>query len=175
MAKIDKVPEQRKARSLDPEHTRRMSRDDPAVLAFVYLTYASAMVVKLADEQLRASNLSVARYTILRLLEDGEPRTLGYLSEKHFCVPGNITKLVSRMQQDGLIDKKTDETDRRVSLVTITAKGRALCDSASPDHRRFIQSLTAPLSGQDLETLRGYLETIAARAVTMAAGTDPGT
>jgi MarR family 2-MHQ and catechol resistance regulon transcriptional repressor len=168
MTKIEQTSGRPKARSIDAAQTRRMSRDDPSVLAFVYLAYSSAMVMKLADEQLRGWNLSVARYTILRLLEDGQPRTLSYLSEKHFCVPGNITKLVTRMELDGLIEKKTDESDRRVSLVTITEKGRELCNSASIEHRRFIQEMMSDLSEAELGVLWGLLERLATKATAIS-------
>ncbi len=154
----------RVAPQLDPDLTRRLSRDDKSILSFVYLSFSSNMVMKLADERLRKSKLSVARYTILRILEDGEPVPLNYLSEKHFCEAGNITKLVTRMAQDGLVERSIDERDRRVTLVRLTEKGRTLCGSVSSGHRKFIQDLMSDFTPEELETLSNLLERLSQKA-----------
>ncbi|MBW8638458.1 winged helix DNA-binding protein [Hoeflea sp. WL0058] len=160
-----KRPARRKrVHRLDTQLARKLSRNDDAILTFVYLTFSSNTVMKSADEHLRKHKLSVARYTILRVLEDGASQPLNYLSEKHFCEAGNITKLVSRMSEDGLVERRTDESDRRVTLVTITEKGKALCQAVSGEHREFIKSMMSEFTLQELKTLSGLLERLSHKA-----------
>lgn len=169
------MPRKKRDQSIDADLTRRLSRDDPSILSFVYLTFASNTMMKLADEQLRKSGLSVARYTILRILEDGQPQTLGYLSDKHFCEAGNMTRLIARMEQDGHLTRAPDSVDGRVTRVRITQEGKALCDQVGAEHRRFIQTLMSGISGEELGTLAGYLQRLATHAVDKkATGLKPG-
>lgn len=150
---------------IDGDLTRRLSRDDPGILSFVYLSFSSNMVMKLADEQLRKSKLSVARYTILRILEDGEPQPLSYLSDKHFCEAGNITRLVAKMEEDGLLQRRLDQQDRRITRVSITDLGKELLKSVSPEHREFIRELMSEFSAEELATLSDLLERLSVKAM----------
>ncbi len=49
------------------------------------------------------------------------------LAEKLGIRPPTITKMVKRMGKSGLIERKQDTEDQRVSRVYITEKGREIC------------------------------------------------
>ncbi|MCX7883779.1 MAG: MarR family transcriptional regulator [Caloramator sp.] len=50
------------------------------------------------------------------------------LAEKLNIKPATITVMLRRMEQTGLITRKQDEEDQRISRVYITDKGRKICE-----------------------------------------------
>lgn len=54
------------------------------------------------------------------------PMTLGELAEKEGLTKPSITKIVSRLEAQGLVERLTDESDRRVCRVETTDAGEAL-------------------------------------------------
>lgn len=54
------------------------------------------------------------------------PLTLGALAEHERVAPPSITKVVAKLEADGLVERATDPEDRRVQRVSATKAGRAL-------------------------------------------------
>jgi DNA-binding MarR family transcriptional regulator len=61
------------------------------------------------------------------------------------------------MEDAGLIDRLTDPTDRRVSLVTLSKKGRALVDQIRSRRNAFLLLRLQDLSPADLEAIEQAL------------------
>jgi DNA-binding MarR family transcriptional regulator len=68
------------------------------------------------------------------------PLTLGALAEHERVAPPSITKVVAKLEADGLVERATDPTDRRVQHVTATKAGR---DLLAETRRRKTTWLTA--------------------------------
>lgn len=72
------------------------------------------------------SGLSLAKFGVLAaLVEAGEPLPLGQLAERIACVKSNVTQLVDRLEEDGLVRREPDPADRRVTRAAITEDGLA--------------------------------------------------
>ena len=54
------------------------------------------------------------------------PLTLGDLAEREGLAKPTITKVVGRLEEQGLVERRTDESDRRVCRVETTDAGEAL-------------------------------------------------
>ena len=68
--------------------------------------------------------LSLAKLNALRhLVEAGEPMPLGQLADKIACVKSNVTQLVDRLENDGLVRRVPDPRDRRSVLAAVTEAG----------------------------------------------------
>jgi DNA-binding MarR family transcriptional regulator len=76
---------------------------------------------------------------------------MGELASMLMVTKGNITGVVRRLKEDGLVRKVTSKTDRRIQSVTISAKGRRLWDKMHSDYDSIISSI---LSGQSVEEVR---------------------
>jgi DNA-binding MarR family transcriptional regulator len=61
------------------------------------------------------------------------PLTLGALADHERVAPPSVTKLVGRLEAEGLVLRSIDPNDRRVSRVAITDRGNALVEDI---HRR---------------------------------------
>ncbi len=54
------------------------------------------------------------------------PLTLGSLADHERVAPPSITKVVAKLEADGLVDREIDPADRRVQRVSTTKAGREL-------------------------------------------------
>ncbi|MDB5072405.1 MAG: Transcriptional regulator, MarR family [Candidatus Eremiobacteraeota bacterium] len=94
-----------------------------------------------------------------------EGMTMRALAEELSCDASNATGVVDRLEKRGLLERRSDEHDRRVKRVHLTAAGRRLRERAES------LFLTAPpaiaaLSTDDQRTLRAILERALAHAET---------
>ncbi|HSL69177.1 MAG TPA: MarR family transcriptional regulator, partial [Longimicrobiales bacterium] len=77
------------------------------------------------ETALASVGLSLAKLGALRhLIESGEPLALGQLAERIACVKSNVTQLVDRLENDGLVKRVPDPNDRRSVLALVTDEGR---------------------------------------------------
>jgi DNA-binding MarR family transcriptional regulator len=89
------------------------------------LMHAAHAVESRLEEALAQVDLSGAKLAALtRLVEAGEPVTLGELAARCACVRSNITQLVDRLEADKLVRRIDDAADRRSLRAAITPLGR---------------------------------------------------
>jgi DNA-binding MarR family transcriptional regulator len=67
------------------------------------------------------------------------------------------TKRLDRLEHAGLIAREPDPSDRRGTLIALTAKGRDLIDGVTPDHLANEDSLLAALTPGEREQLAALL------------------
>ena len=72
-----------------------------------------------------SAELTLAQVRVLRRLAK-QPRSLGQLGADLVLAPPSMTRLVDRLEERGLIERRRDEEDRRKVLATLTAEGRRL-------------------------------------------------
>jgi DNA-binding MarR family transcriptional regulator len=91
-----------------------------------FLDVADLLYDRISDGLARVG-LSYAKYEILKQLQDkGGPVTLGALAEGASCARSNITQIVDRLEQDGLVRRVDDPDDRRSVRAELTEAGEAL-------------------------------------------------
>jgi DNA-binding MarR family transcriptional regulator len=74
----------------------------------------------------REFDLMPPQQLILGLLD--EPRPMGELAREMHCDNSNITGLIDRLSERGLVERRASEGDRRVKLVALTDAGTELRD-----------------------------------------------
>jgi DNA-binding MarR family transcriptional regulator len=67
--------------------------------------------------------LSSAQGDLLCLLEPGKPVPMVSLARKLHCDDSNVTGLVDRLEQRGMIERQSNPNDRRVKLIALTKSG----------------------------------------------------
>ncbi len=113
------------------------------------------MLAALRDELL--PECTMARFDLLATLDRTDGQTLAQLSRALLVTAGNLTGLVDRAARDGLLVKRSDQRDRRVSRVYLTRKGRALVQQLVPRHARAVQRTLSTLTAQEQGDLRRIL------------------
>lgn len=104
---------------------------------FTTLARTGLFLEALQRECLAEHGLAFTEYSVLRLLQRAPERRLApsTLAEKIVCTTGAMTKLVDRLQRNGLVARAPDPVDRRGVLVEITQKGIEVADQAAYTYR----------------------------------------
>lgn len=64
-----------------------------------------------------------------------------------------ITRVIARLEELGLVDRAPDPSDRRSSLLTVSAEGRALMRRRRTRRSEYLAERLAALPDEDVETL----------------------
>jgi len=104
-----------------------------------------------------SGSVTMPRFDLLANLarEDGQP--LAALSRHMLVTAGNVTGLVDRAERDGVVERRPDPHDRRMSRVFLTAKGRELITALLPVHAAHVSELLAGLDVAERRELRRLL------------------
>jgi DNA-binding MarR family transcriptional regulator len=97
------------------------------------------------------AGLSPSQQSALAVIANHGPLTLGALAEHERIAPPSITKVVSKLECDGLVTRTPDPADRRVCRVAISSEGEALLEES---RRRKTAWLTARISELDSDRQR---------------------
>jgi DNA-binding MarR family transcriptional regulator len=101
-------------------------------------------------QELRSHGLTPAQYQILVLLHRQPQATQRELTEALGVTKGNVSQLLTRLQEAGLLDRRPEGAANRVVL---TDAGTALVRELMPAHRRFLARSFAALDADGLATL----------------------
>ena len=103
-------------------------------------------------------DITLPRFDLLAQL-DRAPNgmTLGELSQRMMVSNGNITGLVDRLVEQGLIRRKPAPNDRRVQIVSLTPEGRREFRTMARVNADWVGEIFAGLSEKDIEALMPLL------------------
>src|SRR5712671_2706790 len=76
------------------------------------------------------AGLSPSQQSALAVIANHGPLTLGALAEHERVAPPSITKVVSKLESDGLVVRTPDPGDRRVCRVAMSPQGAALLEES---------------------------------------------
>jgi DNA-binding MarR family transcriptional regulator len=96
---------------------------------------------------------SPTQLAVLATVERDGPLTLGDLAAVERVQPPTITAAVGRLQDRGLVRRRTDPVDRRIALVEVTAQGRRLLDESRSRKTAYLERRLAALSADERDTL----------------------
>jgi DNA-binding MarR family transcriptional regulator len=103
-------------------------------------------------------DVTLPRFDLMaQLLKAPTSMKLGELSQRLMVSNGNITGLVDRLVEQGLIDRKTSPNDRRAQLVKLTPEGRKVFRTMAAEHETWIADIFADLSPSEIQTLMRLL------------------
>jgi MarR family transcriptional regulator, organic hydroperoxide resistance regulator len=73
----------------------------------------------------RSTGLHPGAIKALQSLDPEVPRPMGALADSWGCDASNVTWIVDRLEERGLVERRTSATDRRVKTVVLTEAGLA--------------------------------------------------
>lgn len=122
-------------------------------LARCYATYAKAIACKVQEY-----GLTPPQFGIIEALHHLGPLSLGELADKLLVTGGNITYVMDRLEDQGLVYRERSPQDRRVVQAKLTRKGKALISQVFPGHGSYVEELSGHLSLEEQEALRTLLK-----------------
>ncbi len=157
---------------------RALAADDPRLDAWRAFLEAHARVSRRLDDELRNEHgISLAEYDALLQLAEAPGRRLrmNRLADRVILSRSGITRLIDRLEADGLVARAQCSTDARGAEAVLTEAGRDRLRRAARTHLRGIdQHFLAVVSVEDLAAIRRALGTVARRACA-GAGSDADT
>jgi DNA-binding MarR family transcriptional regulator len=105
-----------------------------------------------------AAGIQAQQYQLMQVIEAaGEQKaSISYLAERMILRHNSTVELVDRAERAGLVERRSDESDLRRSLVSLTAQGRVTLAKLVPQHitelRKRAQSLIDALTSMTSST-----------------------
>ena len=123
---------------------------------------AHAQVLRALEHDLVAAHdLPLAHYDVLVQLSEAPDRALRMteLAERVLLSRSGLTRLVDRLERDGLVSRQACPSDARGTLAVLTEAGLDRLREAWPTHRDgVLQRVVGRLSEDEVETLGRLLE-----------------
>ena len=112
-----------------------------------------------AEESLNLSRtgLGESDFRVLEALLHKGPLPVNTIGPKVWLTPGSISVAVDRLEKKALVKRKNTD-DRRVRLVELTAKGRALITKTFREHAAAMEEHAGLLSKEERLTLLRLLK-----------------
>src|SRR3954454_20779109 len=104
--------------------------------------------------------LTPSQITALSTVGREGPLTLGALADTEHVTPPSMTKVVERLESMGLIERRTDEVDRRRSMAAATDAGRALLAEGRARKDAILVTRIADLEPEQVERLAAALDVL---------------
>jgi DNA-binding MarR family transcriptional regulator len=73
-------------------------------------------------------DITASQLSALTAVAKHGPLSLGELAAFERIAPPSMTRIAARLEERGLVDRRTDAADRRVARVVVTDEGTALLD-----------------------------------------------
>ena len=170
-------------RNRDEAKTRRQAdsnvgaaswkRDEERYAAWLDVFQANTLVVRALEKSIRQElGLPLAGYEVLvRLAEvpEGERVRMQELARRVLLSKSGLSQLFTRLERRGLVERRGDPENLRVTYAAITAEGREALARARPAFREEIEERFAGhLDKEEIRTVRRAM-----RKVIRASGEEP--
>lgn len=126
----------------------------------IYLVFTAQQKLKTyLNNTLSSEGVTVtpAQAAILFLLREKDGQSMSELSQVLSMDNSTVTGLVDRLQRSGLVTRRANPDDRRISLIRITPQGMEEIKKAKPVITRVNERIKAGLSEREINTFKGIL------------------
>jgi len=113
------------------------------------------------------TGLSAPRLSALSVVVFAGPLTLGALANAEGVRPPTMTRLVTGLEGEGLVARRSDPDDARITRVIATARGRAVLARGRARRAQLLEERLARLSESELSAVGNAADLIEAIARTL--------
>jgi DNA-binding MarR family transcriptional regulator len=101
-----------------------------------------------------ASGLSAPRLSALSVVVFGGPLTLGELARAEQVKPPTMTRIVTGLEREGLVKRKGDPHDRRLTHIEATSKGQKVLAAGRARRVKKLATAVSRMEKKELAELR---------------------
>src|SRR3977135_1884858 len=114
---------------------KRPAKKQDSAGVHVWLVFMKAFQALLphAAGSIKRTELGDSDFRVLEVLLNKGPLPVNTIGPKVWLTPGSISVAVDRLEKKGLVKRKNTD-DRRVRMVELTAKGRAIITKTFREH-----------------------------------------
>jgi len=112
---------------------------------------------KTADQFMEQSQVFRGQGMMLMFISDHDGLTHSEVAEKLNISPAAATKVIKRLEEQGFLQRMSDEKDERLSRVFIQDKGRALVGGLHAIFMKFNEQTFQDFSEEEMDQFEEYL------------------
>lgn len=101
---------------------------------------------------LKDFNLTPAQFNVLMVIKhQGRQNGLSQveISKKLIVTASNMTRLLDKLEEENLIERLSQEDDRRVKVIKVTEKGSKFLDAVWPGYNQQLEKLAGHLNSNE--------------------------
>lgn len=132
--------------------------EEEALRLWIALARCYATVARAVSARIGEYGLTPPQFGVLEALYHLGPLSLGELAGKLLVTGGNITYVMDRLEEQGLVFRDRSGPDRRVVMARLTQAGVQRLQEVFPGHAAFIEELTQGLTPSERDALRELLK-----------------
>ena len=137
--------------------SRRAPLDLSEHLPYLINRVGSALVARFSADALAGARLSIASWRVLAVLSSNRGLRQTDLAEMTSIDASTLSRLITRLVRDGLVERARSKTDNREVAVALRAKARRAMTKLVPVAAGLQREATRNLSRRDLATLKRVL------------------
>jgi MarR family transcriptional regulator, organic hydroperoxide resistance regulator len=138
-----------------------MGKGAPRTFIDDYLAYLLARASHLISAEfhvvVRRARLPVPQWRVLATLADGQALSIGEVADIVLIPQSTLTRVAERMVRGGLVHRAADEADRRITRISLSAKGLKLAAPLVLQARAHEATVVQALGAADARTLKRIL------------------
>lgn len=127
---------------------------------FYWITRVARTYTHDLEEALKLVGMDVASWRVLMILNELNPASVSQLADHAVIKLSTMTKIVIRMQNEGLVETRPRATDARVTEVQVTPKGRKAIQIVRKQASKVFRLAFEKFDAEDIEQLNVTLRRI---------------
>jgi len=144
------------------QRLKQTAFESPFHEAMLNLMVATAHLRDRIDAVCELHQITTAQYNVLRILRGAHPA--GYprceIAQRMIERAPDVTRLIDRLEEQGLAERGRSDEDRRLSVTRITPSGLALLGRMQPDVDAVHETLAAKLTPDQARELSRLCESL---------------
>ena len=128
------------------------------ILTFRLSRLQANLNAQAADLLRRHGSVPLAHWRVLLILHDNLATTQKDIVERAEFDKGQVSRIVDRLVNEGLLVSESDSEDKRVLNLHLTNAGREMMSRLIPVMRQRRSHLISPFSDEELATLFDFLD-----------------
>jgi MarR family 2-MHQ and catechol resistance regulon transcriptional repressor len=112
----------------------------------------------LVEQSIAKAGLCRTDFAALEALLHKGPLTISEIQDKVLLASGSMTAAVDRLEELGLVVRRSSSSDRRARIVELTREGKRVAASCFEKHAQDLEALLSPLSEKEREQVHRSLK-----------------
>lgn len=142
-----------------------MDREREVLRALTILLKASGSVTNMLKKDMQSYGLNPTEFTVMEVLFNKGEQPIQIIGNKVLLASSSITYVIDQLENKNLVERKVNENDRRVTLVSLTKEGHQLMEDIFPQHTDIICDLFSGVSDEDLLKFSENMKSVGYKAV----------
>lgn len=98
------------------------------------------------------------QWRVLRALHASSPLDAAEISRQCFILPPSLTRIIRTLEERGMINRRSSDTDGRRLEISLTKTGEKLIEKVTPNSLEIYREIERSFGAKKLETLLDQLE-----------------